>query len=62
MSQYDSTVAQMVNRHAMLGVQIEIMLAWLRFDRVALKVFREHRDIIIARGPKLGKRVPKCGE
>lgn len=55
MSQHDTSVAAMVNRHALWAVRVKLVLARIamRWDRVDVLV--EHKKIIERRESRLGE-------
>jgi hypothetical protein len=59
MSHTDTSIALMVNRHALFGVNIKIALAWVSANKDRLKALREHKAIIIRRESRLGEGARK---
>jgi hypothetical protein len=55
MSRHDTTIAAMVNQHALFGVRVRFVLAWITFRRTRAIVLADHLAIIKRREGQLGE-------
>jgi hypothetical protein len=55
MSAHDTSVAQMVNTHALWAVKVKIFLAIWTFREARRKVLFDHLRVILKRQARLGK-------